>query len=77
MGLCRPQILLGLWRIGIGDFFLDKAEKFLIKIRSRNYKRKLLKEKKAIYSKLLNYPGTIEECLNLKNEINFLEKELK
>ena len=56
---------------------MDKLEKFLIKIQSKNKKRKLLKEKKAIYAKLINIPYTIDECLKLDEEIRFLEQELK
>jgi len=55
---------------------MNKSEKFLIKIRSRNYKRKLLKDKKSTYSKLINIPYAIDECSKLKKEIKFLEDEL-
>lgn len=56
---------------------MDKLEKFLIKIQSKNKKRKLLKEKKATYAKLINIPYAIDECLKLDEEIKFLELELK
>ena len=55
---------------------MDKAEEFLIKINSRNKKWRELREKERIYSKLLEVPSCADECLKLKEEIDFIRKEL-
>lgn len=55
---------------------INKSEKFLIKISSRNKKWKRLHEKEQIYAKLVQIPFCIDETLKVKEEINYLRKEL-
>ena len=54
----------------------DKAKQFLYKIQSRNQLRQVLKEKKRIYSKLVQHPECLEEALIVKSEISAMELEL-
>ncbi|MBO6275006.1 MAG: hypothetical protein J6M91_05655 [Methanobrevibacter sp.] len=55
---------------------MDKSEKFLIKISSRNRKWNLLREKEGLLAKLVNVPYCVDDCLKLREEINFIRKEL-
>ena len=55
---------------------MNKSDKFLIKIRSRNHKWKMLREKENLLAKLLEVPACASDCLMLREEINFLREEL-
>ena len=55
---------------------MDKLEKFFIKISSRNRKWSRLREKERLYAKLIQVPSCINECGDLKEEINYLRNEL-
>ena len=46
----------------------EKEQKTLKKTRLRNLKRK--------YSKLIQHPDCVEECIDLKAEIDSIEREL-
>ena len=49
---------------------------FLIKISSRNRKWGMLREKENLLVKLINVPCCADDCLKLREEINFLREEL-
>ena len=47
----------------------DKEKKLLMKTRLKNLKRK--------YAKMIQHADLVEECIELKAEINGLERELQ
>lgn len=51
-------------------------DEFLQKIQDKNKLRKLLKEKKRSYAKLINVPEAIEECISLKADIDAIKMKL-
>lgn len=55
---------------------MDKAEQFLRKIQSKNQLKHDLKNKKAVYVKLMQYPDLIDEALHIQEEIKLIECEL-
>lgn len=60
----------------MGEHSMDKSQKFLIKISSRNRKWSLLREKESLLAKLINVPCCADDCLKLREEINYIRKEL-
>lgn len=55
---------------------MNKSQKFLIKISSRNRKWSLLREKENLLVKLVDIPYCADECIKLREEINYIRNEL-
>lgn len=56
---------------------MDKAKQFLIKIQDKNHLKAVLKRKKTELAKLSQHPEFIDEILELREEIKYIELELK
>lgn len=55
----------------------DKAQQFLRKIQSKNQLKSDLKNKKATYVKLMQYPDLVDEAVSVQKEIRLIELELE
>lgn len=54
-----------------------KEIEFRKKINKINTLRSILRDKKAVFSKLVNVPEAVDECLKLKSEIDDLENQIR
>ena len=56
---------------------MDKADKFLLKISSRNKKWQKLRQKERELAIYREYPVLVDKCIELKKDIDFIKNELK